>query len=160
MEHSKYVALERRRTDFTFLFLILYTVHLVDTGSVIGRISPERYLQGGQELIHPCQKRLGPYAGALMICEFQDNAVAVRCGSGRHGRPALEYNDPVGEIRGHDEIVLNHEGGLFRVQDESEVMSSVWSDFWESYDKSLPLDDLAGYYTLLRVEETGGSILT
>ena len=44
----------------------------------------------------------------------------VRCGSGGDTGIAAEDDDTVGEVGGHDEVVLDDEGGLLSVQDESE----------------------------------------
>lgn len=43
----------------------------------------------------------------------------IRSCSSSHSRLALKYNDTVGEVRCHDKIVLNDEGSLLGVQDES-----------------------------------------
>ena len=61
-------------------------------------------MERGQELVHTGQKRLGWRGG------------------GRDSGLAFEHDDTVGEIRSHDEIVLNDEGGLLGVEDESSEM--------------------------------------
>jgi len=43
----------------------------------------------------------------------------VRCGCSRDGGLTLEYNNTIGKVGGHNEIVLNDERRLFRVKDES-----------------------------------------
>ena len=42
-----------------------------------------------------------------------------RSGGGGDGRLALKDDDTVGEVGGHDEIVLDDEGRLLRVHDEA-----------------------------------------
>ena len=85
----------------TLLFAILDTVDLVHTRTVVGWITTERDFKRGQELVHTGQKRLG------------------RRGGGGDSGFTLEHDDTVGEIRSHDEIVLDNEGGLLGVEDES-----------------------------------------
>ena len=43
----------------------------------------------------------------------------LRCSSGSDSGFTLEDNDTIGEIGGHDEIVLDDEGGLLRVENKS-----------------------------------------
>ena len=59
----------------------------------------------------------------------------ARSGGGSDGGLTLEHDDTVGEVGGHDEVVLDDEGGLLCVQDEA-------------------LDDLAGNNTLFGIQET------
>ena len=42
-----------------------------------------------------------------------------RAGRGLDGWLALEDDDAVGQVGGHDEVVLHDESGLFSVQDEA-----------------------------------------
>ena len=46
--------------------------------------------------------------------------VDLRRSSGLNGGLTLEHDDTVGEVGGHDEVVLDDEGRLFRVEDEAE----------------------------------------
>ena len=59
----------------------------------------------------------------------------LRSGRCIDGGLAFEHDDTVGEVSGHDEVVLDDEGSLLCVQDET-------------------LDDLAGNNTLFRIQET------
>jgi hypothetical protein len=43
----------------TFLFPILDRVHLVDTGTEVGRVASESNLEGGKESVHARQQGLG-----------------------------------------------------------------------------------------------------
>ena len=43
-----------------------------------------------------------------------------RSSSGSNSRLALEHDDPISKISGHDEIVLDDESGLLSVENESE----------------------------------------
>jgi len=103
------------------LFRVLDRVHLVDARPEVVRIPPESDLQRLQKLVHPAEQGLG------------------RIGPGRDRWDAVEHDDPVGEVCGHDEIVLYDEGGLFGVEDE-------------------PLDDFGGVKTLLRVQVSRGFV--
>ena len=58
----------------------------------------------------------------------------LRCGFGRDGGLTLKDDDAVGEVGGHDEVVLDDERRLLRVQDKA-------------------LDDLTRNDTLLRIQE-------
>jgi hypothetical protein len=42
----------------------------------------------------------------------------VRCSCCRHSRVTFEDDDAVSEIRGHDEIMLDYESSLLRMQNE------------------------------------------
>jgi hypothetical protein len=62
--------------------------------------------------------------GQILQAIYQQGGKNARCSSGMSCGLALKHNDAVGEIRGHNEIVLNNEGGLLCVEDES-VMSRL-----------------------------------
>ena len=81
---------------------------------VVG-ISPERDLQLRQKLVHSPEQRLGRVGDCL------DRGLA------------LKDDDPVRQVRGHDEVVLHDETGFLGVEDES-------------------LDDLGGHQSLLGVQ--------
>jgi hypothetical protein len=49
----------------------------------------------------------------------QGNLRRSRCGNSRF---ALEDDDAVCKVCGHDEVVLDDEGGLFSMEDESEYI--------------------------------------
>lgn len=97
------------------LVLIQLTIVLVDTGSEAVRISTESDVEILEELITTCQQAFW----------------GVR--SGFDARLTIEDDDSVGEICGHDEIVLNNESGFLGVHDE-------------------PFDDAGGDDTLLGVK--------
>ena len=42
-----------------------------------------------------------------------------RVRGGLHAGGAVVDDDAVGQVRGHDKVVLHHEGGLLRVHDEA-----------------------------------------
>ena len=65
------------------------------------RVSPEGDVELLEELVHPCEQRLG------------------RAGLGLDGRLSLEDDDPVCQVGGHDEVVLHDEASLLSVQDEA-----------------------------------------
>ena len=96
-------------------------VVLVDAGAVVSRIATEGNVEVLQEGVAAGQERLG--------------LVGMRVDTGL----AVEDDDSVGEIGGHDEIVLDDEGGLLGVHDES-------------------LDDAGGNDTLLGVQVGGGLV--
>ena len=68
---------------------------------VVVRISSEGDLELFQELVHSGEEGLR------------------RAGRGLDGGLALEDDDAVGQVGGHDEVVLHDESGLFSVQDEA-----------------------------------------
>ena len=43
----------------------------------------------------------------------------VRSGGGSDGGLTFEHDDTVGKVGGHDEVVLDDKGRLFRVEDEA-----------------------------------------
>lgn len=67
---------------------------------------------------------------------LERESCVLRIGDGRDGGDTLKDDHTVSHVGGHDEIVLNNEGGLLGVEDE-------------------PLDDLGSHDTLLRVEVGG-----
>jgi len=97
------------------LLLVELRVQLVDAGAVVGGVATERDVQVLEEGVATREQRLG------------------LVGVGVDARLAVEDDDAVGEIGGHDEIVLDDEGGLLGVHDEA-------------------LDDAGGHDTLLGVE--------
>lgn len=74
---------------------------LIDPGAEVVRVSPEGNAQQFEELVHAVEQRLR----------------RVRGGVGRGG--ALEHDDAVRQVCGHDEVVLDHEACPLGVQDES-----------------------------------------
>ena len=97
------------------LFLVQLTVHLVDTGAEVGRVTAESNIKVLQETVAAGQKR------------FRGVGTGVDTGL------AIEDNDSVSQVSGHDEIVLNDECRLLGVHDET-------------------LDDTGSNDTLLRVQ--------
>lgn len=83
------------------LFLIKLGVLLVDTRSKVGRIASEGDIKVLQEGVAACKERLGGIGVSI------------------NTRLAVKDNDTIGKIGGHDEIVLNDEGSLLGVHDES-----------------------------------------
>lgn len=83
------------------LFRVLQRVLLVDPRSVVFGVPPERNLKLLQELVHALEQGL--------------RSASFRFDRGH----ALEDDDSVRQISGHDEIVLDDETGLFGVQDEA-----------------------------------------
>ncbi|KAI3494682.1 hypothetical protein L1887_40498 [Cichorium endivia] len=97
------------------LLLVLDRVELVDTRAVVGRVATHRHLERGKEAVHTGEQRLGTLGGRL------------------DGWLTLVDNHAVGEVGGHDDVVLDDHGRLARVDDEA-------------------LDDARRNDTLLRVE--------
>jgi hypothetical protein len=64
---------------------------------------------------------------------------------------AFEYNNTISKICCHDEIVLDNEGSLLRVKDESAHLSAPEGQLLIG---DPPFDYLASNDTLLGVEET------
>lgn len=97
---------------------VLDTVELVDARTVGHGVAAEGDVQALEESVGAGEQGLGGVGAGL------DRGLAV------------EDDDAVGEVGGHDEIVLDDEGGLLGVHDEA-------------------LDDARGDETLLRVEVGG-----
>ncbi len=97
------------------LLLVKLRVQLVDTGPEVGRVTTEGDVEVLQEGVTASKQRLGLVGVSI------------------NTRLAVKDNDLVSEIGSHDEIVLDDEGGLLGVHDES-------------------LDDTAGNDTLFGVE--------
>ena len=97
------------------LLLVKLRVQLVDARAVVGGVTAERDVQVLQERVAARKE------GLRLV------------GMGIDTRLAVEDDDTVGEIGGHDEIVLDDEGRLLGVHDE-------------------PLNDAAGNNTLLGIE--------
>ena len=97
---------------------VLDTVELVDTRAVGAGVAAEGNIKGFEELVAASEQRLG--------------CLRTRVDRGL----TVEDDDAVGKVGGHDEIVLDDEGGLLGVHDEA-------------------LDDARGDDTLLRVEVGG-----
>ncbi|PWZ00343.1 hypothetical protein BCV70DRAFT_109253 [Testicularia cyperi] len=115
------LVLEEEVLTSGLLLLVLDRVELVDTWTVVGGVTTHRHFKGRKEAVHTGEERLGALGGSL------------------DGRLALVNNDAVGEVGGHDDVVLDDHGGLARVNDES-------------------LDDARGDDTLLRVEVGRGLV--
>lgn len=45
----------------------------------------------------------------------------LRVRRGLRGGNAVEHDDPVGQVRGHDEVVLHHKRSLLSVKDVPEI---------------------------------------
>lgn len=103
------------------LLLIKLRIQLVDTGTVVLSVTTESDIKGLQELVAASKERLG------LVGVGVDTGLTVK------------DNDTVGEIGGHDEIVLDNESSLLGVHDPS-------------------LNDLGGNNTLLRVEVGTGLV--
>lgn len=87
--------------SWRFLFLVKNRVELIDSGSEVSYVSSECDFEHAQELIHTFQKALWRVGHTL------DSWFSF-----------INY-DLIGQISWHDEIVLNNEGALLVVQDES-----------------------------------------
>lgn len=74
---------------------------LIDTRSSVLRVASESDLKRLQEHVHTSEETLRRRRKRL-----------ERGGT-------FEYDDSIGQIRRHDEIVFDHEGGLFAVADVS-----------------------------------------
>ena len=83
------------------LLLVELRVGLVDTRTEVGRVTTESDVQVLQEAVAAREQRLG--------------LVGVRVDTGL----AVKDNDTVCKVGGHDEIVLDDEGGLLSVHDEA-----------------------------------------
>jgi len=100
------------------LLRVLDTVELVDTRAVGAGVAAEGDIQSLEELVAACEQRLGRLCARV------------------NGWLTVEDDNAVGKISGHDEIVLDDEGSLLGVHDET-------------------LDDTRGDDTLLGVEVGG-----
>lgn len=75
----------------------------------------------------------------------------VRRSSCMNGWLTTEYNHTIREVRGHDKIVFDHEGGTFRVENKS---TYSFSCVGITYSRNkVPFDDFACCNTLFRVQE-------
>lgn len=97
------------------LVLIQLRIRLVDAGTEVGGVTAEGDIEVLEEGVAASEERLG--------------LISVRVDTGL----AVEDNDTVGQVSGHDEIVLDDKGSLLVVHDEA-------------------LDDTRGNDTLLGVE--------
>src|SRR4051812_7977469 len=97
------------------LLLIHLTVVLVDTGTVAVGVTTESHVEALQEAVATGDQRLGRLSASI------------------NGGLTVEDNDTISQVGGHDEIVLNDEGGLLGVHNET-------------------LDDTGSNNTLLRVQ--------
>lgn len=97
------------------MLLVHLRLVFVDSRSVSVWIPAEGNVEVLQELVTACEEGLG------------------RVGTSVDGWLAVEDDDTVGEVGGHDEIVLDDEGGFLGVHDKA-------------------LDDASGDDTLLGVE--------
>lgn len=93
----------------------LHRALFVDARAVVLAVTSERYVQHLQELVHAGEKGGGCVGNRL-----------------DRGHPLKNHN-PVSQIGGHDEVVLNHKGRLLGMKDE-------------------PFDDACCNNTLLRVK--------
>ena len=83
------------------LLTVLGGLSLVDTRPIVGRIPSEGDVQSLQEGIHACQQTLG-----------------LACRRSSAGFTIID-NDPVCQVRGHDEVVLHNERRLLGMHDEA-----------------------------------------
>lgn len=104
-----------------FLFLVQLRSELVDARAVVGGVAAERDVEVFQEGVAAGEEGLG--------------TVGVGVDSGL----AVKDDDAISKVRSHDEIVLDDEGRLFGVHDET-------------------LDDARGNDALLGVEVGGGLV--
>lgn len=81
-------------------------MELIDARSVRVRVAAEGDVQVLEELVAAREQALW------------------RVSSSIHGRLPIEYDDSICEIRGHDEVVLDDEGSLLSVHDETLDYSS------------------------------------
>mmetsp|Transcript_42404 Transcript_42404/g.99326 ORF Transcript_42404/g.99326 Transcript_42404/m.99326 type:complete len:433 (-) Transcript_42404:835-2133(-) len=100
---------------------VFHRIELVDARPVVLGVAAVRDLEGPEELVHAGEQRLR------------------RRGRARDRRHAFVDDDAVGEVGGHDEVVLDDEGRLLRVHDEA-------------------LDHLGGDDALLAIEVGAGLI--
>lgn len=115
------VVFEEEVVAVQLLFLVELGLVLVDTGSVVAGVASESNVQILEEGVAARQE------GLWLV------------GVGVNTRLSVEDNDPVGEVSGHNEVVLDDEGGLLGVHNEA-------------------LDDAGGDNTLLGVE-VGGRLI-
>lgn len=108
-------------------------VEFVDSWSEVVWISSERDLELCQELVHSSQQSLWPVSHTIfMKLKMQMNThrvksikhsrvlcVFLRVGTGVFGGNAIEHNDSVCQICGHDKVVLHHKSRFLCVQNES-----------------------------------------
>lgn len=85
-------------------WLYLDRLELIDARSSVLRIASERDLERLQEHVHASEQTLRRRGERL-----------------ERGR-TLEHDHSIGQVRRHDEIVLDHECGLFAVADVSSHM--------------------------------------
>lgn len=88
------VVLHAEVVPALFLLFVLLGVEFVDTGAPVRRVSPEGDLQQLQEFVHTLDHRLR------------------RGGRAIHAGSALVNNNPICQIRRHDEIVLHDKRSL------------------------------------------------
>jgi len=104
------------------LLLVFHRVHLVDPGAEVAGITTEGDAECLQKLVHSAQQRLRPgcdnsgeFDGS---CLFDRDDWILRVGDGVDRGNSVKDNDTVSHVSGHDEVMLDDEGGLFRVEDE------------------------------------------
>lgn len=132
----------------SLLIRILDRVQFVNTWPEIVWITTECDAEQLQETIHSVEQRLW--------C----------IGDGMHRWCTLEHNDTIGQVSGHDEIVLNDEAGFLCVQNvsvdkefdmneialikDSGIIEHLASKALETRKivRALPLDNLGGDQTL------------
>lgn len=105
----------------SFLFRVELAIEFVDSRTVRVRVPAERDVQSPQEAVAPRQQALGRVSVGF------DRGLAV------------EDDDAVGKVRGHDEIMLDYHRRLLGVHDEA-------------------LDDARGDDTLFRVQVSRGFV--
>lgn len=93
--------LEEEVATVHLLFLVKLRAVLVDARAVVGGVTAECDIEVPQEGVASSEQGLG------------------RVGMSIDTRLAVKDNDTVGEVGGHDEVVLHDESSLLGVHDES-----------------------------------------
>lgn len=94
-------VLEEEVVAVELLLLVELGIGLIDTGTVVDRITAESDVEVIEEGVASGEQRLG------LVCVGIDAGLAI------------EDDDAIGQVRSHDEIVLDDECGLLCVHDES-----------------------------------------
>jgi len=121
LANTQYLLLKEEVVSGSLLLLVLDRVQLVDAGTEVLRVTAEGDIEAFEERIHAGKEALRSAGLSL------------------DGRLSFKYNNPVGQVGGHDEVVLDDEGGLLGVHDEA-------------------FDDLTSDDTLLRVQVRAGFV--
>jgi len=98
---ARFGLLEEEVVAAQLLFLVELRVGLVNARAEVGRVAAEGDVQILQELVAASEKRLG------LVSMSVDTRLAIK------------DDNAIGEVRGHDKIVLDDESSLLGVHDES-----------------------------------------